>query len=159
MQEHVSDAYAFLVVVCLPLVAWVVSRPPVWRRVRARLGPVAWRLWRALVQAEEPDEEALRRWAAVRLAGLRGHLERVRLLVLDDEHMTATRQVGNRMAHERLVRDVREAELALMAFGPLEPAAAPVAVLPLAQTRLVYSPPPARPVVELIEFGPRGRWI
>ena len=64
MQEHVSDAYAFLAVMCLPLLVWVVSRPPVWARIRAHLEPVALRLWQQLVVPEPPDEAALRRWAA-----------------------------------------------------------------------------------------------
>ena len=102
----------------------------------------------------------LRRWAAERLEQLRAHLERVRRLVLDDEHMTATRQVGNRMAHERLVRDVREAEEALAAFGPVEPWLALVATTPTAMrpAQSAYRSPGSS-VVEVIEFGPSGRWI
>lgn len=159
MQEHASDAYAFLAVMCLPLIAWVVSRPPLWRRIHPRLEPVAVRLWQQLVVPEPPDPDVLRRWAAQRLAQLEGHLERVRRLILDDDHMTATRQVGNRMAHERLVRDVREAEEALAAFGPVEPEFAPVTGTSLAASRFAFSAPAARPVSEVIEFGPRGRWL
>ena len=159
MQEHATDAYAFLAVMFLPVVAWIISRPWVWSRIRPRLEPVAVRLWQQLVLPEQPDPEVLRRWAVVRLEQLQGHLERVRRLVLDDEHMTATRQVGNRMAHERLVRDVREAAVALEAFGPLEPAAATAAPTALAASRFAFSAPAARPVVEVIEFGPGGRWL
>ena len=160
MQEHVSDAYAFLAVMCLPLLVWVVSRPPVWARVRAHLEPVAVRLWQQLVVPEPPDQAVLRRWAAERLEQLRAHLERVRRLILDDEHMTATRQVGNRMAHERLVRDVREAEEALAAFGPVEPWLVPAAptLVPMRPARSAYLAPVSS-VVEVIEFGPSGRWI
>lgn len=159
MQQHVSDAYAFLAVMCLPLLVWVVSRPPVWSRIRARLEPVAVRLWQQLVVAEAPDEAVLRRWAADRLQQLQGHLERVRRLILDDEHMTATRQVGNRMAHERLVRDVCEAEKALAAFGGAEPVWAPAASTPVSMSRYAFSAPVNRSVTEVIEFGPAGRWL
>jgi len=159
MQEHASDAYAVLAVVCLPVVVWVISRPPLWSRLRPRLEPVAARLWQQIVEPQPPDPEALRSWAAVRLEQLRGHLERVRRLILDDEWMTATRQVANRMAHEHLVRDVREAEVALEAFGPLEPVWAVAAQPSLAASRFAYSAPAARPVVEVIEFGPGGRWV
>ena len=156
MQEH--DAYAFLAVMCLPLVVWVISRPLLWSRIRPRLEPAAVHLWQQLVQPEQPDREILRRWAALRLEQLQGHLERVRRLILDDEWMTATRQVANRMAHEHLVRDVREAEVDLEKFGPSEPAAAVGMSTPLASQRLAFSAPAARPVVEMIEFGPTGRW-
>lgn len=159
MQEHASDAYAFLAVMFMPVVAWVVSRPPVWSRIQPRLEPLAVRLWQQLVQPEQPDQEVLHRWAVLRLDELRGHLERVRRLILDDEWMTATRQVANRMAHEHLVRDVREAEVALEAFGPLEPQIVTAAATPLAASRFAFSAPAARSVVEVIEFGPSGRWI
>ena len=159
MQEHASDAYAFLAVMCLPLLAWVVSRPPLWRRIRPRVEPVALRLWQQMVEQEQPDEQVLRRWAMLRLEQLRGNLERVRLLILDDEHMTATRQVGNRMAHERLVRDVRDAEAAVAAYGPVEPVVVSVAPTPRAVPRLAFSAPTTGSVVEVIEFGPSGRWL
>jgi len=159
MQEHVSDAYAFLAVMCLPLVGWVVSRPPLWRRLRPRLEPAAVRLWQQLVVPEPPDEAVLRQWAVVRLEELRGHLARVRRLLLDDEHMTATRQVGNRMAHERLVRDVLEAEEVLAAFGVADPAIAPAAPTPVSASRFAFSAPVARSVTEVMEFGPTGRWL
>ncbi|GAA3567407.1 hypothetical protein GCM10022197_24390 [Microlunatus spumicola] len=158
MQEHGSDAYAFLVVMCLPLVGWLLARPPVWRRLRVRLEPAAVWVWRQVVLPDPPDEAVLRRWATIRLEELRRHLDRVQRLILDDEWMTATRQMANRMAREHLVRDVREAEAALSAFGPLEPLTAPAGPSPLATSRLVYSAPAARPVVEVMEFGPSGRW-
>ncbi len=159
MQENVSDAYAFLAVLCLPFLGWVLSRPPVWLRVRTRLDPVAVRVWHQVVEQEQPDEEVLRRWAGMRLEQLRGHLERVRRLILDDEWMTGTRQVGNRMARDRLVLDVREAELALSAFGPVEPVIVLAAPTPISAPQFAYSAPAARSVVEVIEFGPSGRWL
>lgn len=159
MQEHVSDAYAFLAVMCLPLLVWVVTRPPVWTRVRAHLEPVAVRLWQQLVLPEPPDEAVLRRWAAERLEQLRAHLERVRRLLLDDEHMTATRQVGNRMAHERLVRDVREAAEVLASYGGVEPVIVPPTPTPVSASRFAFSAPVNRSVTEVIEFGPTGRWL
>ncbi len=159
MQENVSDAYAFLAVLCLPFLGWVLSRPPVWLRVRTRLDPVAVRVWHQVVEQEQPDEEVLRRWAGMRLEQLRGHLERVRRLILDDEWMTGTRQVGNRIARDRLVLDVLEAELAMSAFGPVEPVIALAAPTPVSAPRFAYSAPAARSVVEVIEFGPSGRWL
>lgn len=159
MQEHVSDVVAFFVVVFLPLLVWVVSRPPVWFRLRTRLDPLGVRLWEQLVDRDEPDEQVLRQWAVQRLERLQGHLGRVRRLILDDEWMTATRQTANRLAHEHLVRDVREAEAAVAAFGPVEPWLAPAASTSLSAPRLTFTAPAARSAIEVIEFGPRGRWI
>jgi hypothetical protein len=159
MQEHTAtDAYAFLAVMCLPVLVWVISRPPLWSRIRPRLEPAAVRLWQQIVLPEQPDPEILQRWAALRLEQLRGHLERVRRLILDDEWMTATRQVANRMAHQHLLRDVAEAELALEAYGAFVPATTAGMSTPIATPRLAFSAPPARTVVEVIEFGPTGRW-
>ena len=159
MQEQAGDAYAFIAVMFLPVLVWIVSRPPLWARIRPRLQPVAARLWQQLLQPEPPDLEVLCRWAAIRLQQLQGHLERVRRLILDDEWMTATRQVANRMAHERLLRDVREAEDTLTEldpFGALTGAASPAFA---ASSRLAFSAAPPQRVVEVIEFGPSGRWL
>ena len=158
MQENVGDAYAFLVVLCAPFLVWIASRPPIWKRLRPRLEPVARWLWLEVVEPEQPDPEVLRRWALVRLEELRGHLERVRRLILDDEWMTATRQCANRLAYDHLIADVRGAEAAVLAYGLVVPAVASAAPTPRAVPRLAFSPAPVRPVVEVIEFGPRGRW-
>ena len=162
MQEHASDAYAFLAVMCLPLVGWVLSRPALWRRIRPRLEPLAVRLWQQLVEKEQPDEGLLQRWAVSRLESLRGHLERVRVLISNDEWMTATRQTANRLAYEHLVRDVRDAEVAAAVFGPVEAWLAPVAAAPLTPRvapRFASTSSAARSTTEVIQFGPRGRWI
>jgi hypothetical protein len=159
MQENVADAVAFTVVFALPFTAWVISRPPVWRRVRAWLEPLARRLWAQLAQPDEPDESLLRQWALSRLEQLRAHLERVRRLILDDEWMTATRQTANRIAHERLIHDVREAELAVAAYGPVETFEAAAAPTPRALPRLTFAAPAAGKAVEVMEFGPSGRWL
>src|SRR4051794_41960370 len=106
MQENIADAIAFTIVFVLPFGAWVISRPPVWRRVRAWLEPLARRVWAQLVQPDEPDEQLLRQWALSRLEQLRAHLERVRRVVLGDEGVTGARQTGEPIAHERPIPDV-----------------------------------------------------
>ena len=159
MQEHSSDVVAFCVVLLLPLAAWVVSRPPLWLRVRARLGPFGVRLWRQLSVPEPPDEDQLRRWAEQRLEQLQHHLERVRRLILDDAWMTATRQVANRLAHEHLVRDVHAAEAAVAVFGPVAAWMVPTGPTLMAVPRFANAAPAPRATVEVIEFGPRGRWV
>lgn len=160
MQENVADAVAFTVALVLPLVAWIVSRPPIWRRLRVWVVPFFARLWEQLVQPDEPDEQQLRRWAALRLEELQGHVERVRLLILDDEWMTATRQTANRMAYERLVHDVRVAAAALASYGPVEVYELQAAPTPRALPRLTFAASPAAgTTVEVMEFGPTGRWL
>ncbi len=154
-MEHTSDALAFAVVMVLPPVAWVLSRPPIWTRVRARLRPLGVRLWRQVVVEDVPDPEALQRWAQQRLARLRTDLERVRRLLLDDEWMTGTRQVGNRIAYERLVVDVREAERQVPTTV-LEALATPT---PIGAPRFTFVAPSTEPATEMIEFGPSGRWF
>ena len=158
MQEHGGDLVAFVVVMLLPPVAWVLSRPRVWIRVRRRLDPIGVRVWQQLSVQDQPDDDELRRWAEQRLTQLRGHLERVRRLILDDDWMTATRQVANRLAHEHLVRDLRAAELEVAAYGPVVTWVSPAAPTPVA-SRFAYAAPAARSSVEVIEFGPRGRWL
>ncbi len=156
-MQQPSDVIAYAVVLCLPLLAWVISRPPVWTPLRARVDPYALRLWDQLVEREEPDERVLRRWAFIRLEQLRNDLERVRLRVADDEWMTATRQTGNRLAHERLIHDVRAAEIVAAAYGPVEQPVVVAAPTPRALPRLTLSAPMARSTIEVMEFGPPRR--
>lgn len=154
-MQSTADAITFLVVLCLPVVAWVVSRRMVWSRVSRWLRPLGVRLWRQVVVDDTPDPATLQRWAVERLGRLRADLERVRVLLLDDEWMSATRQVGNRLAYERLVVDVRRTQ-AEVAGLELE---APAAPIPFATPRYTFVAPSNEPAVEMIEFGPSGRWF
>lgn len=152
-MQHTVDAIAFVVVMVLPVVVWVVSRPLVWCHVRARLEPLGARLWSQVVVEDTPDPATLQRWALERLVRLRADLERVRRLLLDDAWMSATRQVGNRLAYERLVVDVRTAERQVPA------SALEVPVPSFAAPRFTFAAPSTQPAVEMIEFGPSGRWV
>lgn len=154
-MDHALDAICFAVVMVVPLLVWVVSRRPVWVRVEALLRPLGARVWQQIVVDDPPDPATLLRWAQQRLARRRADLERVRRLLLDDEWMSGTRQVGNRLAYERLVVDVREAER-LVPAAALEVPAAPSSV---SAPRFTLVAPSAQPAVEMIEFGPSGRWL
>ncbi len=154
-MQNPGDVVAFTVMMILPVVGWVVSRPYVWARICTRLQPLVVRLWRQLVVVEEPDEATLRQWALLRLERLQRDLERVRRLVADDSWMSATRQVGNRLAHEQLLVDVGKAEAEVATFGPVEVPAAPS---PVAAPRFAFTTA-SQPAVEVIEFGPSGRWF
>ena len=152
-MQNTADAITFVVVLCLPVVAYVVSRPWVWKRIRPYARRLGLRFWRQVVAEDEPDPALLQRWAEERLARLRTDLERVRRLLLDDEWMSATRQVGNRLAYERLVVDVRAAGRAVpAALVDLVPA-------PVIAPRFTFAAPSTQPAVEVIEFGPSGRWL
>jgi hypothetical protein len=156
-MQSTADTMTFVLVLCLPVVVWVLSRGPVWSRVWPLLRPLGARLWRQVVVDEAPDPADLQRWAVERLQRLRADLERVRLLLLDDEWMSGTRQVGNRLAYERLVLDVRRAESEVAGFAvTFEERAAPT---PLAAPRYTFVAPSSQPAVEMIEFGPSGRWF
>lgn len=155
-MQSTADAMTFLLVLCLPVVAWVLSRQPVWSRLWPLLRPLGVRLWRQVVVDEAPDPALLQRWAVERLQRLRADLERVRALVLDDEWMSATRQTGNRMARDRLVVDVRRAEADVAGFASVEVPASPT---PFAAPRFTFAAPSTKPAVEMIEFGPSGRWL
>ena len=159
MQHDSSNVAMYAVVLCLPLLVWVVSRPVVWQRVRPRLAPYAKRVWAALLEREGPDDLVLQRWALIRLDQLRHDLERVRRLLADDAWMTATRQTGNRLAYEHLLHDVREAEATAAAYGPVEDSAAVAAPTPRPLPRLTFAPVETRTNVEVLELGPTGRWF
>ena len=154
-MDHALDAICFVVVMVVPVLVWVVSRPWVWKHLAAFLRPLGAQVWRQVVVDDTPDPATLLRWAQQRLARLRADLERVRRLLLDDEWMSGTRQVGNRLAYERLVVDVREAERQVPAAA-LEVPAAPS---PVSAPRFTFVAPSTQPVVEMIEFGPSGRWV
>ena len=133
-MQQTGDTVAFALVLCLPVAVWVVSRPWVWSRITARLTPVGTRLWRQVVVDDEPDEATLQRWALERLERLRADLARVRRILLDDAWMSATRQVGNRLAYERLVAGGWTSPRAAMrrwASASLSPPAVAVAALAL----------------------------
>lgn len=55
---------------------------------------------------EEVDPEAEEMALFLRRQRLAAHLDRVRRLLPVDEHMSATRQLGNRMAYDSLVADL-----------------------------------------------------
>lgn len=156
MQHDTSDTVAFVLVLCVPVAVWLASRPWAWPRIVAVLRPVGTRLWRQVVVEDLPDEATLQRWALERLERLRADLARVGRLLLDDDWMSATRQVGNRLAYERLVVDVHEAERRMAVLAVVETPAAPT---PVAAPRFAFVAPSSQPSVEVIEFGPGGRWV
>jgi hypothetical protein len=148
--EGVPDMTALVVMLSLPFVVWLLSQSWMQRLLR----PFGVWLWARMVPEAEPDAAALELWHALRRERLQRDLERVRRLIADDGWMSATRQVGNRMAFEQLL-----AELADLGPAPaLQPAEAwsisPTAS-PMPSSVLLAGPlPPSTPYVEILELGP-----
>ena len=164
---HISDITGLVLMLCLPFVVWVLNQS--W--TRRRLRPLGAWVWSRLNPVEEPDAATLELWDALRRQRLQRDLERVRRLIADDSWMSATRQVGNRLAHEQLLAEIADlgpapALQAAVGWGPSSgpaPASAPVPVAGpapvVATSRLAGPAHPSSPYVEVLELGPgRSRW-
>jgi hypothetical protein len=151
----------WLGVIGLSFLFLLATRWPVTRRIL-----VAWleRLWarveeRMSVDAEV-DELAEEMYWVLRRQRLSSDIERLRRLIATDSAMSATRQLGNRLAYEWLLRELRD----IRHSWPSTPSSA----TSTGSTRLdswnvdAYSTPPMAPVsrdwrhsptVETIEIG------
>jgi hypothetical protein len=142
-----------LIVVGL-LVVLLLLRIPTTRRVLARLGRrVGDWVTTHWTRAEESDWAEDELWQMERRRKLCADLRRVEQLLATDTRMSATRQLGNRIAYHRLVDDLRHTPVVLptifQTFGSwdestIEP---PSRWLPNAG----YSPQP--PKVEILDIG------
>ena len=152
-MEHVNDGQIFLAVLCLPLLVRLVM----WPRVRGPLGtalrPVAVRVWQQQARPEDPDAEMRALWDAVHHEQLQRDLERVGRLLVLDEWMSGTRQLGNRLAYAQLSRDVRQAQAYAVA-ARVEPRT-PQTCRPVPSFVAPGSTSTAS--VEIMEFGPGRR--
>lgn len=108
MEHEVTYWFVFLGLVVAPLAAHAVlvrSGPDGWL---ARLGA---RALERLTDPDDPDdpvaEHAAELAAVLRRERLLRDLQRVQHLVATDAWMSAVRQIGNRMAHEQLLHDLR----------------------------------------------------
>ena len=171
MELSVFDLLALLVVV-LALVGLhlvLTDREAIRRRLGRRLVARLERLAEQLHPEEEPDPlvEALR--AQLRREKLVADVQRLRRLVAHDAGMSATRQLGNRIAYASLVAELealREAPSPFAAVSGL-PVAASVPAGSRWTDELVLSAPLAHrsrfddgqraPAVEVLELGPRRR--
>jgi hypothetical protein len=148
--ERTPDMTGLVVMLCLPFLVWLLSQS--W--MRRLLRPVGLWLWARVNPVTEPDAASLELWHALRRQQLQRDLDRVRRLIADDAWMSATRQVGNRMAYEQLL-----AELADLGPAPaLQPAdvwtLSPTST-PMPSSALLAGPlPPSTPYVEILELGP-----
>ena len=108
MEHELTYWFVFLGLVAVPAAAHTVlvrSGPDGWL---ARLGA---RALERLTDPDDPDdpaaEHAAELAAVLRRERLLRDLQRVQHLVATDAWMSAVRQIGNRMAHEQLLHDLR----------------------------------------------------
>jgi hypothetical protein len=165
-----SGQVAWLVALTLVAVSLLLARSAATRR---RLAPQVVRLlaWAAaaLTPEDEPDPlaEALR--AQLRRERLVADVQRLRRLMAHDQHMSAVRQLGNRIAYASLVAELeslREAPTA-SPFGTVGlPAAASVPTSRWTDDLVLSTTAPRSPArdlgqrapaVEVLELGPRRR--
>ena len=91
----------FCVLLLVPVFA---ALPP----VRVRLVRLGVRALERLTAEPEPDQDALDLYEALRRERLLRDVARLRRVLAHDEHMSAVRQIGNRMAYDRLLHDLSE---------------------------------------------------
>jgi len=156
----------------LELTAWTLVVVLVLLPALLRIGPVrraAFRLGAAAVERLTPepevDQDALDLYRALRYERLQRDLDRLRRVLLTDETKSAVRQIGNRMAHDRLLHDLAElaeAGRSAPAAGPVARGRQPVRTQPAEAWPLPTAAPSAlptggqhRPVVEVLELGRR----
>lgn len=175
----VSEVFGWLVVVVVLVSLPLLCLDP--GGARRRLGPRALALVERAVEhvrpVDEPDPlaEALR--AQIRRERLVADVARLRRIVATDEHMSAVRQIGNRMAYGQLLlelealRDVPPVYTfatlgALGAVGALAASSVPDArwrddlalpVGPALSPRFQERDGQRAPAVEVLELGPRRR--
>ena len=117
-MSDVSNGQSWVILLCLPFVVWLFNLSWVRRRLRTAAGPLLARLSARLTRVEEPDPEAVELWNAVRRQRLQADLDRIRRLVADDAWMSATRQLGNRMAYARLVEELDQIPVGELVLSP-----------------------------------------
>lgn len=139
----------FGLVVVLLLLRWPASQRPLARLAR-RVGEWATTHWTRAEEAD-PDEDEL--WQVERRRKLCADLRRVEHLLATDSWMSATRQLGNRIAYHRLVDDLRHTPVVLPTISETFGSWDESAIAPPSRwlTNAGYSPQP--PTVEVLEIG------
>ena len=95
---------AWLLLVCLLTVLFL-AQVPAAARALARLGQ--WTVARLTTEAP-PDQDALDLYLALRRERLVGHVARLRRILADDSHQSATRQLANRIAYGQLLLELAD---------------------------------------------------
>jgi len=145
--------FASLVLVVLPL---LVTRRALLRRVAGermvRFG--AWARLQ-LIPEPEPDPLALDMYRARQRQKLYADIARLRRILASDEEMSATRQLGNRIAYDWLLNEferTRRQAGSVYLYDVLDDwSAAPAS--PAAATPVLASGPRSRSTVEVLDIG------
>jgi hypothetical protein len=108
---------------------------------------------------EEPDPDETELWLAEKRRRLCSDLRRVEHLLATDTWMSATRQLGNRLAYRQLVEDLRHTPEVFPAPAPFPSFDSPdVYAEPLGSAGYISAGFAARsPQVEVLEIGWRRR--
>jgi hypothetical protein len=141
----------WLVLFALILAVPLLARPFI-RRQLSRLGGV---VFDRLSQPAEPDREAEELWSVLRRERLCADLRRVEHLIATDTWMSATRQLGNRLAYAQLLDDLKhtpEVLPALSGFGEVDSWTAFPPAVEQAFPSAGYAPRNA-PKIEILEIG------
>ena len=139
----------FGLLVVLLLLRWPASRRALARPAR-RVSDWATTHW---IRAEEGDRDEDELWQMERRRKLCADLRRVEHLLATDTWMSATRQLGNRIAYHRLVDDLRHTPEVLptifQTYGSWEESA----IEPASRWLTKESYSPQAPTVEILEIG------
>lgn len=163
--ELVAWLFVVVTLAAVPLVA--LNAEGAQRRLGPRTMALLMRAAEHFRPVDEPDPlaEALR--AQIRREKLLADVQRLRRILATDEHMSAVRQIGNRMAYGQLLQELeayRNVPQPGYAFAALSmPASVPAEHW--ADDLVLASPPPRfgeldgqrPPAVEVLELGPRRR--
>ena len=151
-MSDLSNGHAWMIVLSLPVVVWLFNQSWVRRPLWTAAAPMITRLAARLTRVEEPDPEILELWNAVRRQRLEGDLDRISRLVATDTWMSATRQLGNRLAYAQLVAELAQIPVSDVVLSPW---AAPAGV----RMTLLVDDAPLLPgsSVEIMEIGRRPR--
>lgn len=117
-MSDLSNGQAWVIVLALPFAVWLLNQSWVRRPLWVAARPLLARLSARLTRVEEPDPETVELWNAVRRQRLQADLDRIRRLVADDAWMSATRQLGNRLAHAQLVDELQQIPVSDVVLSP-----------------------------------------
>ena len=151
-MSELSNGQSWVILLCLPIVVWLFNQTWIRRRLRAATAPPLVRLSARLTRVKEPDPEAVELWNCVRRQRLQADLARIHRLIADDAWMSATRQLGNRLAYAQLIDELQQLPVSDVGLNPWTTPAGP-------PTTLVFDDAPSPPGsnIEVLELGRRFR--
>ena len=146
--------FAILVLIVVPLL--VTRRALVRRLAGERLDRLAHWTREQLFPEPESDPLALDMYLARQREKLYADLARLRRILATDEEMSATRQLGNRIAYDWLLHELdrrRRLGGSIVAYDALDDWSTAVAPSPVAATPAMMSGPRSRSTVEVMDIG------